>query len=131
MDKNSFRKAVEAKKLDPLVSTFAENAILNSPVSFKPIKGRPAIRQLLAALLKVFQDFRYTDQLQSNDGTLGLIFGARIGDRQIEGLDLLRFDEKGLIRELTAMVRPRSALEALQREVGIRLKEIGANSPSD
>jgi len=131
MDKNSFRKAVEEKKLDQMVGAFAENAILKSPVSFRPIKGRPAIRQLLAVLLMVFQDFRYTDQLKSNDGTLGLIFGARIGDRQIEGLDLLRFDEKGLIRELTVMVRPRSAIEALQREVGIRLKEIEINSPGN
>jgi len=114
-----------------MVGAFAENAILKSPVSFRPIKGRPAIRQLLAALLKVFKDFRYTDQLQSNDGTLGLIFGARTGDRQIEGLDLMRFDEKGLIRELTVMVRPRSALEALQREVGAILKEIETGSPSD
>ncbi|HEX9758135.1 MAG TPA: nuclear transport factor 2 family protein [Nitrospiria bacterium] len=118
MDKNSFQRAVEAKQLDQIVGTFAENAVLNSPVSFKPIKGRPAIRQLLTILLKVFQEFRYTDQLKSNDGTLGLVFHAKIGNRQIEGLDLLRFDEKGFIRELTVMVRPRSAIEALQKEVG-------------
>ena len=121
MEKHTFQKAVESRHLDSIIEAFSENAILNSPVSYKPIQGREAIRQLIAVLLAVFQDFHYTDQLKTTNGTLGLIFRTRIGDRQIEGLDLLRFDEKGLIRELTVMVRPRSAIEALQKEVGTRL----------
>ena len=43
--------------------------------------------------------------------------------RDLQGLDLIRFDSSGLIRDLTVMVRPRSALEALLAEVGPRLAE--------
>ena len=39
----------------------------------------------------------------------------------MEGLDLIRFDDAGLIRDFTVMVRPRSAVEALMREVSARL----------
>jgi hypothetical protein len=49
-----------------------------------------------------------------------------VGDREVEGLDLIRLGESGRIRELTVMVRPRSALEALLAEVGSRLAKAGA-----
>jgi hypothetical protein len=120
---NVFRKAVEAHDLEGMMATFAEDAVLHSPVTFKPFEGRAAIRQLLAILFEVFQDFRYTDELEAEDGTRALVFNARVGDRDLQGLDLIRFDGSGLIRDLTVMVRPRSALEALLAEVGQRLAE--------
>jgi SnoaL-like domain len=122
-DSNVFRKAVEAHDLEGMMATFAEDAVLHSPVTFKPFEGRAAIRQLLAILFEVFQDFRYTDELEAEDGTRALVFNARVGDRDLQGLDLIRFDGSGLIRDLTVMVRPRSALEALLAEVGQRLAE--------
>jgi hypothetical protein len=120
---SAFRKAVEASDLEGMMATFAEDAVLNSPVTFKPFEGRAAIRQLLGILFEVFRDFRYTDELEAEDGTRALVFNARVGDRDLQGLDLIRFDGSGLIRDLTVMVRPRSALEALLAEVGPRLAE--------
>lgn len=128
MGKGSFRRAVEAGQINDMIDAFTEDAVLHSPVSFKPTVGRLAIRSLLTILLEVFQDFRYTDQLDSKDGTRGLIFRARIGDRDLEGLDLLRFDESGKICDLTVMVRPRSAIEALRMEVGTRIAQAAPDS---
>ncbi len=119
--RDAFRGAVEAHDLDAMVAAFAPDALLHSPVSFKPFEGRPAIAALLGILLDVFEDFRYTDQLDAADGTRGLVFRARVGSRDVEGIDLLRFDDAGLIRDLTVMVRPRSAVEALLAAVGGRL----------
>ena len=117
----AFRSAVEARNFEDLMAQFAEKAVLHSPVVFKPFEGRAAIRQLLSILLEIFQDFRYTDELEAQDGTAALIFRARVGDRDLQGLDLIRFDESGLICDLTVMIRPRSAIEALVAEVGPRL----------
>jgi len=122
-DPNAFRKAVQAHDLDGMMATFSEDAILHSPVTFKPFEGRAAIRQLLGILFEVFQDFKYSDELEAEDGTRALVFNARVGDRDLQGLDLIRFDSTGLIRDLTVMVRPRSALEALLAEVGPRLAQ--------
>jgi len=127
MDRGRFRKAVESRDLDAMIEPFAEDAVLHSPVTFQPFEGREAIRTLLGILLEVFRDFRYTDELASADGdTHALIFRARVGDpergeRELEGLDLIRFDEAGRIRDFTVMVRPRSALEALLAQVAPRL----------
>jgi hypothetical protein len=117
----TFRKAVEAGDLDEMMVQFAEDAVLHSPVTFKPFEGKAAIRQLLTILFETFQDFRYTDELEAEDGTRALIFRSRVGDRDLQGLDLIRFDESGLIRDLTVMIRPRSAIEALLAAVGPRL----------
>jgi hypothetical protein len=121
MDRNAFRKAVEARDLDQMMQHFTEDAELHSPVTFKPFEGRAAIRQLFGILIEVFEDFYYTDQLEGDDGTLGLVFRARVEGRDAEGLDLLRFNPEGLIHDITVMVRPRSALEALLAQVGARL----------
>ena len=45
-DPCAFRKAVEAHDLEALMATFADDAVLNSPVSFEPFRGKPMIRQV-------------------------------------------------------------------------------------
>ena len=121
----AFRKAVEARDLEAMTAAFEEDAVLHSPVSFKPFEGRQAIHTLLGILIEVFREFHYTDALEGPGGTHALIFRAQVGERQVEGLDLIRLADSGRIRELTVMVRPRSALEALLGEVGSRLAKRG------
>lgn len=125
-DPDAFRKAVEAHDLSALVATFADDAVLNSPVSFKPFRGKPAIGALLGILLEVLEDFEYTDHLRADDGTQALVFRARVGERDVQGLDLLKFDAEGRVRDLTVMVRPRSAVEALMQAVGPRLAALSS-----
>ncbi len=120
-DRDTFRRGVEAGDLEVMLSAFADDAVLHSPITFKPFEGREAIGVLLGVLTEIFDEFHYTDELESPDGTKALIFQARVGNRNVEGLDLLRFDARGRIRDFTVMVRPRSALEALLAEVGSRL----------
>jgi hypothetical protein len=85
---------------------------------------------LLGVLLRTFDEFRYvgefngTAELDGTAETTGpatpseiLVFRATIGDKQIHGVDLLQFDEAGLIKEFTVMVRPQSAAAALGNAV--------------
>ena len=125
-DRTGFRRAIETHDLDALMSVFREDAVLHSPITFQAFEGKAAIRRLLAIILEVFQDFRYTDELDDAAGkTKILVFRTKVrsGDklRDAEGIDLLRFDEHGLVHDLTVMVRPRSSLEALLAEVQPRL----------
>jgi hypothetical protein len=120
-DRGRFRRAVESGSLDEITACFQEAAVLHSPITFQPFEGRPAIRTLLGILLEVFREFEYTDELDAADGTKALIFRARVGEKSLQGLDLIRFDEAGLIADFTVMIRPRSAIEALLAEVAPRL----------
>jgi hypothetical protein len=107
-----FRAAVEARDPDAMLAMLAPTVLFHSPVAFKPFAGRDAVGKVLAAVSGVFEDFRYTDELECN-GVHALIFRARVGDKEIQGMDLLRLDDEGLIAEFTVMVRPASALMAL------------------
>jgi hypothetical protein len=113
-----FRAAVEAQDHAAMVATLASGVSFHSPVTFRAFEGRDATAAVLAAVLQVFSDFRYTDELQAEDRTLALIFEAKVGDKQAQGIDLLRFDQDGLIEDFTVMVRPLSATLALRDAMG-------------
>ena len=104
---------------------FAEDVSFRSPVVFKPYEGREAISMLLGAVVEVFEDFRYTDQVESGD-TAVLIFEARVGDRELNGVDILRFDADDRIVELMVMVRPMSGVQALAEAMQTKLAGAGS-----
>jgi len=112
-----FRLAVEEEDLDAIGALLAPEIVFHSPVTFHPFIGRETVKRLLGIVGETFEDFRYTDELHA-DGADALIFRAAVGDRQIEGIDLLRFDEQGLIADFTVMVRPLSALMPFAQAVG-------------
>ena len=125
-----FRAAVESRDHDRIVALLAEDVLFRSPVVFKPYHGRDALAAILLAVSRVFEDFRYEREIGADGAPdRALVFAARIGEREVQGCDLLHTDEHGLIDELTVMVRPLSAalalaeamraeLEGAQRELG-------------
>ena len=125
MRSDTFRAAAEAKDFSQLEEFFAEDAIFRSPVVYKPYEGRPAIKVLLSAVVQVFEDFRYTDQVETGD-TAVLVFEARVGEREVHGVDILRFGADGRATELTVMVRPMSGMHALAERMREMLEAAGA-----
>jgi hypothetical protein len=112
-----------------MVATVAPDIVFNSPVSFQPFHGRDTMAQVFTALLEVFEEFEYTDQLDGETAD-ALVFRARVGDKQVQGVDLLRFDEHGLISDLTVLVRPLSAVIALAEAMGPRIGHLkGTGGP--
>ncbi len=73
-------------------------------------------------MVQVFKDFTYHRTLVSDDGlNVVLEFSATVGDKQLKGIDMIRFDEDGKIVDFEVMVRPMSGLQALGAEMGARL----------
>ena len=114
----AFREAVERKDLDGLIALFAEDAVFRSPAVHRPYEGRDTIRVLLGAVLEVFEDFRYTDELAGGDGRSALVFRARAGDRELEGCDFIHVRDDGLVDELVVMIRPHTGLQAVMEAMG-------------
>jgi len=112
MRSEAFRRAVESEDLSGFEELFAEDARFSSPVVFKPYQGRDTIRVILEAVLHVFEDFRYVEHVDGDD-TAFLMFEARVGEMQLQGIDILRFADDDRIAELTVMVRPMSGMHAL------------------
>jgi hypothetical protein len=117
-----FRAAVEARDFDAALALFAEDATLDSPVAFKPFEGLEAVSVVLRAVSETFEDFRYTDELVDEPtGTHALIFEARVGEKSVQGLDLIRMNADGQIANLTVMIRPLSGLIALAEAMAAKV----------
>jgi hypothetical protein len=126
---DAFRQAVESEDREALVTALAEGVRFRSPVVFRTYEGRDLIGTILTeAAMNVFEDFRYVEQLE--DGEVAtLIFTARVGDRKLDGLDMLRFDGDGKVAELTVMVRPLSGVNALAEAMGAQFERLGLTPP--
>jgi hypothetical protein len=125
MRSDAFRAAAEAKDFSAIDELFAEDAVFRSPVVYRPYAGRDAIKVILGAVLNVFEDFRYTAQLEDG-GTAVLVFETRVGEREVQGVDMLTFGADDRIVELTVMVRPMSGMHALAERMGELLEAASA-----
>ncbi|MFE9258849.1 nuclear transport factor 2 family protein [Streptomyces sp. NPDC006879] len=121
-----FRAAVEQRDPAALEELFADDVRFYSPVKFTPFVGRAMVLGLFGVLLRTFTDFRYLGQYSgaaetTADGSQApsevLLFRATAAGKEIHGIDLLHFDDQGLIKEFTVMVRPQSAVQALGQAV--------------
>ncbi len=113
---------IAAGDLSRLPELLHPQAVFRSPMAFTPYESAAAVNLILNTVVRVFEDFAYHRELASTDGTdVVLEFSARVGDRQLKGIDMIRFDETGLITDFEVMIRPMSGLQALGEEMGRRL----------
>jgi SnoaL-like domain len=115
-----FRRAAESKDLELLTETLREDVELHSPVLFRGFEGRDVVTQVLTHVAATLEDLAYTDELREGD-TVALRFRARVGDRELEGIDFLELDEQGRVAVLTVFMRPMSALSAFNERMAERL----------
>jgi hypothetical protein len=125
MKSDRFRAAAESKDFSAIDELFAEDVAFRSPVVFKPYEGREAVAMLLGAVVQVFEDFRYTDQVETGDAA-ALAFSARVGDRELDGIDFLHFDSDGRVNRMAVYVRPMSGVNALAEAMQKKLEEASA-----
>ncbi|MET7643177.1 nuclear transport factor 2 family protein [Streptomyces sp. NPDC005426] len=120
-----FRQAVEAHDMGAAEALLAEDVVFTSPVAFRPYRGKPLTAAILRAVSEVFSDIHYVRELASEDGRdHALVFEAKVGDREINGCDFLHMNEAGEIDDMTVMVRPLSAAQALAAAMGARFEQI-------
>lgn len=124
----TWHEMVASRDLVALPSILHADAMFRSPMAFPPYQSAKAVVMVITTVLGVFENFRYERELCSEDGlSVVLEFCANVGERELKGIDLVRFDEDGLIVEFEVMIRPLNALQALGEEMGRRL---GAQLPA-
>jgi len=127
-----FVEAVHSRDRVVLHEALAPDVRFFSPVVFSAYEGREVVETILAeGAMQVFEDFSYLHKLEDpEDRVATLIFEAKVGDRGIQGVDLLRFDSAGLIVEMRVMTRPMSGTNALAAAMAERFEALGLTPPS-
>jgi hypothetical protein len=122
-----FRAAVEAQDIEAALATLHDDVVFHSPAVFAPYNGKDTVSALLRLVFETFEGFHYTDELAGDGGALvhALIFRARVGERELEGIDLVRIGPDGRIVDFTVMIRPASGLMALAQALGPKVEAAG------
>lgn len=119
---SKWHQMIASGDLTDLPGIVAPDALFRSPMAFKPYHSAEAVVLILRTVSGVFSQFAYHRELFSEDGlNVVLEFSANVGDKQLKGIDLIRFDTDGRICEFEVMVRPFSGLQALGEAMGQRV----------
>ena len=115
-----FGEAVLAGDHDAALATIADDVEFRSPAVYKPYQGKETVGGILRLVATVFENFRYTNEWRDGRTTI-LFFEANVGDRDLQGIDILEENEDGLIERFTVMIRPLSGLQAVAQTMAARL----------
>lgn len=126
---DSFRQAAESRDAAALEALLADDVVFTSPVAHKPYPGKAMTAAILRGVLRVFEDFRYVRTIVSADGRdHALMFRATVDGKDLQGCDFLHLNEAGLIDDLTVMVRPLSAANALAAGMAAQFPQIASEA---
>jgi len=104
-----------------LAAIIAEDAVFKSPAVHSPQEGRDVVVAYLSAAFVVLgPELTYrAEWLRERDAVLR--FTTVVDGLEVEGVDMITWDEDGLITEFTVMIRPFKALEAV---IGAMAKQL-------
>src|SRR5215211_249908 len=98
-----------------IVRVLAPDVVLHSPIIDVAFEGRDQVSDLYAALLDTFEEVTYTAEAEA-DGAHIVVFSAKVKGTPIEGVDIVRLNEEGLVREMTVFMRPLRGVAAFIEE---------------
>ena len=98
----------------------ADDVTFRSPAVYKPYHGKEDVEALLRLVATVFETFRYTNEWRDGRTSI-LVFEANVGDRDLQGVDILEENDEGQVEQFTVMIRPLSGLQAVAGAIAARL----------
>lgn len=120
-----WHKMVDEKDLSKLGNFLSEQAVFRSPMAHTPYPGKMAVYFALSNVIEVFENFTYHRELISEtDRSAMLEFTADVSGKTLKGVDIITFNDAGLITEFEVLIRPMSGLSALAEQMAPRMEKL-------
>lgn len=103
----------------------AKDAVFHSPIVFTPQQGREQVAMYLTGAMHVIANpsFRYVREL-AGDRDAMLEFETQIDEVHVNGVDLITWNEQGLITDFKVMIRPLKAVNVVHRAMQELLEKL-------
>ena len=102
-----------------------ESCVFTSPIVFKPIEGKAMSKLYLMGAGQTFDMDRFEYVRELVDGLDSVLeFETYIGDISVNGVDIIRWNDKGKIIDFKVMIRPLQAIGALQKKMSEALDKL-------
>jgi hypothetical protein len=111
-----WHRIVAERDLDALGGVLADDVSIGSPPYWQRIAGRDVVHFLLGVILQSIEEFTYHREWQHGN-ELALEFTGRVGEVELQGIDLITLDARGAIAKLDVLMRPLPAIEKLREVV--------------
>ena len=107
---------------EALKALLAKDAVFHSPVVHTPQEGRDKVFAYLHAASHALggDDFRYLREIVEGDQAM-LEFQTELDGIQINGVDIIRWDREGKIKDFKAMVRQLKAINKVWEKMAAML----------
>jgi len=115
-----WHRIVAQKDLKALRSVLAEDVSLGAPPYWGRLRGCEIVHHLLGLIVNTIDGFTYHREWQ-NGRELALEFTGRVGELDLQGIDLISLDERLRVQNLDVMIRPINAVLALREAIAPRM----------
>lgn len=122
-----WHQTINTKNIHNLDKLLADDVVFYSPVVHTPQKGKVLTKMYLSAAFYVFvnESFTYVREVVSGNDII-LEFEVEIDGILINGVDMVRFNEEGLITEFKVMLRPLKAIQLMHDKMKSMLEARGS-----
>ena len=116
---------VRSRDMAALQRILADDVVFHSPVVHTPQRGKAITFQYLMGAMHVLNNasFRYEREIVGERDAV-LEFATEIDGIQINGVDLIRWNDDGQITDFKVMVRPLKAVNMLHQKMGAMLEQL-------
>ena len=127
---DTWHRMVRTNDATDLPTLVAEDAVFHSPVVHSPQRGRKLTVMYLSAAFQVFFNptFRYVREIVGTSDAM-LEFETEIDGILVNGVDIITWNDAGLITEFKVMIRPLKGIDVIHRKMGEMLQ--AAQKPAD
>jgi hypothetical protein len=126
----AWHRLVHTRDAAGLNALLADEAVFHSPIVHTPQRGRAATAMYLMAAFQVFfnDSFRYVREIVGEHDAM-LEFETTIDGVLVNGIDLIRWNEAGLIVDFKVMVRPLKAVNLIHERMAAMLQAAAGRRP--
>ncbi len=108
-----WHRIVRERDLVGLDGVLDENVSLGAPPYWDKLRGRKLIHHLLGLIVHTIDGFTYHREW-CNGSELALEFTGRVGERELQGIDLISLNDSFLVQNIDVLMRPVNSVIALR-----------------
>ena len=118
----NWHRLVRERDKQGLDALLADEAIFYSPVVHTPQVGKAITKKYLAAAFHVFfnESFRYVREVSTHRDAV-LEFEVELDGINVNGVDMIKWNEAGKITEFKVMLRPLKAVNLIHQKMASML----------
>lgn len=120
-----WHEVVRTRNPARLNQIIAEDAVFHSPIVFRPQQGRDLVALYLTGAMRVIAtpEFRYVREIVDGPDAV-LEFETVIDGVQVNGVDMICWNDQGLISDFKVMLRPLKAIKIVQQKMAALLEQL-------